>query len=131
MTSRGLDLHWLPGCRAICRLPPKSAVPAWAAGRFLSTTRTADELSIVCDCDAVPESVRQEGPYAMLRIVGSMELGLVGVLASIAGPLATAGLPIFVVSTFDTDYILVRDAERERAEEVLVAAGHRFVDAGG
>jgi hypothetical protein len=122
-----LDLIWLPGCQAICRLGPKSAVPEWAAGRFLSTTRTADELSIVCDCDAVPDAVRQEGPYAIFRVVGSMDLGLVGILAAIAAPLAAERISIVAISTFDTDYVLVREDDRGRAESALTGAGHRFL----
>ncbi|HLF55907.1 MAG TPA: ACT domain-containing protein [Thermoanaerobaculia bacterium] len=128
MPAARLDLIWLPGLHAVCRLGPKAAAPDWAAGRFVSSTRTADELSIVCEFGGVPDEVRQEGPYAMFRVAGSLELGLTGILASLASPLAAAGIPIFALSTFDTDYVLVRERDRARAETTLTAAGHRFVE---
>ena len=124
--SARLDLRWLPGDHSICRLAPKSALPEWAAGRFLSATRTPEELSIVCEAGAVPAEVRSEGPYALLRVEGALELGLVGILASLTGPLAAAGVPLFALSTFDTDYVLVRVADRPRAERALAEVGHRF-----
>ena len=95
----------------------------------MSITRTVDELSVVCLAEEAPAGSRAEGPYALMRVAGSMALGLTGVLASIAAPLAAAQISIFAVATFDTDYLLVRMADRERAAAALVAAGHRFVEA--
>jgi len=93
---------------------------------FLSISRSADELSVVCAEGYAPIDARSEGPYAILRVAGAMELDLVGVLASLAAPLASAGIAIFALSTFDTDYLLVRESERTRVQATLVAAGHRF-----
>jgi hypothetical protein len=125
-----LELRWLPGSHVVCRLGPKAATPDWALGRFVSATRTADELSVVCETGTVPEDVQAEGPYTMFRVTGALDLGLTGILASLAAPLAAAGIPIFAISTFDTDYVLVRERDRQRAEAALAGAGHRFV-AGG
>lgn len=125
----GRRLAWIEGRYAICRLPAKTAVPELAAGAFASISRSADELSIVCLETAAPVGARREGPFALFRVTGAMDLGLTGVLASIAGPLAAAGVPIFAVATFDTDYLLVPEVARQRAEAALVEAGHRFVSA--
>ena len=126
-TGKKLELLWVEGEYAICQLPAHAHLTAMPGGPFLSITRTTDELSIVCLAEEAPEGSRSEGPYALLRVAGSMELGLTGVLASIAAPLAAAHISIFSVATFDTDYLLVRAADRERAGAALVAAGHRFV----
>ena len=128
MTHR-LELQWIEGEYAICRLDPHARLSAMPRGPFMSITRTVDELSVVCLADEAPEGSRSEGPYALMRVAGSMELGLTGVLASIAAPLATAGVPIFSVATFDTDYLLVRAADRDRAEKALIAAGHQVTPA--
>lgn len=106
----------LPESYAICRLPPADGVPAWAfPGGLTSVTRTHDELSIVCRQDAVPEGVRCEPGWRCLRVAGTLDLRLVGVLASLTVPLAEAGVSVFAVSTYDTDYLLVRSGDLERA----------------
>ena len=127
-SGRGLELVWVAGRYAICRLGGAEEVPEWGRGAFVTVSRTAEELSIVCDFERVPGEVSAEGPFLLLRVAGSLDLGLVGILASLAGPLARAEVPIFAISTFETDYLLVRESDRERAESALVAAGHRFLD---
>jgi len=123
--DRGLDLHVLPGSYAICRLGPGDAPPAWATrGGFFSITRTAGELSVVCDAAAVPATARAEGGFKVLAVRGPLELDLTGVLASLAAPLASAGIALFSISTFDTDHVLVRDGNLDRAIEALREAGH-------
>lgn len=114
----------LGGTFAVCRLGKSAAVPAWAAGDFLSVTRTAEELSVVCPEAAVPEGVRCERGWRCLRVAGTVPFSAVGVLASLAGPLAAAGVSLFAVSTFDTDYLLVKDDDMERAVGALRGAGH-------
>lgn len=123
-----VELIWIPGRFAIGKLPADAALLSVPGGPFFSVTRTADELSLVCAEDEMPARARREGPYALFRVVGSMDLGLVGVLAAIARPLAAYGVSVFSVATFDTDYVLVRESDRERARAALEAAGHRFVD---
>jgi hypothetical protein len=125
-TTRRLELHWIEGEYAVCRLDPHARLSAMPRGPFMSITRTVDELSVVCLAEEAPEGSRVEGPYALMRVAGSMVLGVTGVLASLAAPLAAAQISIFAVATFDTDYLLVRTADRTLAEATLVAAGHRF-----
>jgi hypothetical protein len=109
---------------AVCRLGPHDAPPAWAAsGPLQALVRTGDELSIVCAERAVPEGVRAERGFRALRVVGTLDFALTGILAAIAAPLAREGVSIFAVSTFDTDYVLVREADLARARRALEADG--------
>jgi hypothetical protein len=125
MIHHQLNLAWLQGAFAVCRLTADAPLPTWAtAGEFLSITRTAGELSIVCPEEAVPQGVQCERGWRCLRVAGPLEFSLVGVLASLAVPLAEAGISIFVVSTFDTDYLLVKEEKQQQAAEVLRQAGH-------
>ena len=120
-----LTLSLLKGRFAVCRLAPGHEVPAWASGgAFASITRTGDELSVVCAEGAVPEGTRCERGWRILRIEGPLNFELTGILASVGAPLAAAGVSIFAVSTFDTDYVLVREETVERAIAALGAAGH-------
>jgi hypothetical protein len=129
-TSR-LALLGVAGSFAVCKLPAGSPLPAWAtAGDFFSVTRTTDELSVVCREEAVPEGVVCERGWRCLRVAGAMPFTLVGVLASLTTPLASAGVSVFAISTFDTDYLLVPAGDLPRAVAALRAAGH-LVDAGG
>ena len=112
-----LRLELLRGKFAIVKLEADAQIPAWAAGgEFLSITRTREELSIVHEAP--------DGEWRSLKVEGPLDFSLVGVLASIADPLARAGVSIFAVSTFDTDYILVKAADLDRAVAALRRAGH-------
>ena len=123
-----LTLSLLDGRFAVCRLAPGDEVPAWASGgAFMSVTRTREELSVACAEGAVPEGTRCERGLRVLQIEGPLDFGLTGILASVAAPLAEAGLSIFAVSTFDTDYVMVREESVERAIAALAAAGHRVL----
>ena len=109
----------------MCRLPPDAAIPAWAAGgTFSSITRTPDELSIVCEERLAPDDGKSEGGWRALQVAGPLDFALVGILAAIAAPLAEAGVSIFAVSTFDTDYVLVKESNLARAIDALRDAGH-------
>jgi hypothetical protein len=119
-----LTLTILPGCYAVCRLPADAPFPLWSAGDFVSISRTADELSVVCAEDAVPAEVRCERGWRCLRVAGTIDFGVVGVLASLTAPLAGARVSVFAVSTFDTDYLLVKEADFDRACEALERQGH-------
>ena len=116
---------------AVARLAADAPVPAWASAgggaAFISVTRTADELSIVAPSAAVPPDVRAEGPFVALRVAGTLAFGLVGIVQSLARPLAEAGIPIFVVSTFDTDWVLVPASRLDAAVTALETAGHDIV----
>jgi len=114
---------------AVCRLDAGSDVPPWVdrSMEFTSVTRTIDELSIVCARDAVPEGVPMEGPWRALRVQGPIVMTLIGVVAALANPLADAGISIFAISTFDTDYILVHEPDFDAAVGALTRAGHVVV----
>ena len=116
----------LPGAYAVCRWPPGETPPdSVQQGDFVSITRTPTELSVVCAFDAVPAAVVCEGPWRMLAVRGPLDFSLTGVMASLALPLAEAAISIFTVSTYDTDYLLVRAADLDRAVAALRRAGHR------
>ena len=110
---------------AICRFGPGDRAPDWAtAGSWWSMTRTRDELSIVCAEAAVPEAVAASRGWRRLRFEGPLPLDQTGILASVTGPLAAARVSVFAVATYDTDYVLVPDAQRAAAIAALEAAGH-------
>ena len=120
-----LPLRVLPARLAVCFLPPEAPLPDWATrGTFHSVTRTDDELSVVCDYTAIPPNVVHEGPWACLQVDGPLDFSLTGVLASLAAPLAGAGISIFAVSTYRTDYVLVPERDLNAALQALSAAGH-------
>jgi predicted N-acetyltransferase YhbS len=124
-----LRLLGVAGSFAVCQLATGAPIPSWATtGDLFSVTRTADELSVVCRQEAVPEGVVCERDWRCLRVAGSMPFTLVGVLASLTTPVAEAGVGVFAFSTFDTDYLLVKAGELTRAVAALRAAGH-LVDA--
>jgi hypothetical protein len=123
--SHQLTITVHPEKYAICRLDPGASVPSWAVGaRFLSVTRTAAELSVVCEDARAPQSAHAERDRRLLQIEGTLAFALTGVLASVAAPLAAAEISIFAVSTYDTDYLLVSEKDLQRAMQVLDAAGH-------
>ena len=116
----------IPGLLAVCRLSPSDAVPSWANGPgFVSITRTDDELSIVCADGVVPRGTPCMRGYVAMRVAGTLAPELVGVLVSLATPLADAGIPILAIGTHDTDYVLVREADLDRAVGALQHAGHQ------
>ena len=120
-----LALSILPDPLAICRLSPAEDVPEWAMiGEFVSITHTGDELSIVCAEEHVPPDVKADRAWRALKVEGPLDLALTGVLASLAAPLAQAQINLFAVSTFNTDYLLVKEYNLTRACEVLRQAGH-------
>lgn len=125
MTAHRLELLILDERLAVCKLGPEGEIPSWAAGsRFCSITRTHDELSIVCPEASAPGEVQAVRGWRCFRVAGAMDFSVVGVLASLTTPLAEAKVGIFAVSTFVTDYLLVKEEDLGRAIEALVAYGH-------
>lgn len=120
----GLRLEAVEGEYAVCRLEPGAEVaePAGAGG-FWSVTRTAEETSVVCPAGEGPDGARVEGPFALLRVAGTLEFSLTGVLSELTAPLADAGVSVFAISTFDTDYLLVPSDILGLATEALRKAG--------
>jgi uncharacterized protein len=113
---------------AVCRLDPTAAVPTWLArAEFISITRTSDELSIVCPEEFVPQDVRCQRGWRGFRIAGRIEFTAIGVLASLVRPLADAGISLFAIATFDTDYLLVKEDRWGDTADVLRSAGHVFL----
>lgn len=127
-TSRimNLNLIVLPDTIAICRLDADSPIPDWAIGEFVSITRTPDELSIVCRQDQVPDGVQCERSWRYFRVAGTLDFTLVGVIASLTGALAEVGISVFVVSSFNTDFVLVREQDLAKAVGVLEEDGHNI-----
>lgn len=121
-----LSLDLLPDRLAVCRLDPGSPLPEAPAHGLWSLTRTPDEISVVLPESAAQPAWRVEGGWRCFRVAGPLDFSLTGVMASLSRPLAEAGIPIFVLSTFDTDYLLVKEERLERAREVLVQAGHEI-----
>lgn len=122
-----LTLSLLPDTYAICRLDPEAHIPDWAcAGDFVSITRTSDELSIVDREGDVPEGLKCDRGWRCLKVEGPLDLSLTGVLASLLNPLAEARINIFAISTFDTDYLLVKEVNLARATAVLIRSGNRL-----
>ncbi len=123
----------LPGAWAVARIEPDRPLPApeLSASLFLSITRTADEISVVCPEQAAPEGARVEAGWSVMKLHGPFPFDLTGILVSFAAPLAEAGIGIFAISTFDTDYLLVKTARLDDALEALAAAGHELVEESG
>lgn len=110
---------------AVCRLDRGAEVPAWAVtAAFYSVTRTPDELSIVCPERHVPSETKCERGWRALKLEGPFDLALTGILVSVAAPLAEAGVGVFAIATYDTDYVLVRESQLELAGSVLSERGH-------
>ena len=110
---------------AVCRLDAWAEIPAWATGSpFFSVTRTDDELSVVCAEGNVPKDISQERGWRPLKLEGPFGLSMVGILSSVAVPLAGAGASIFALSTFDTDYVLVREGQLDLAIDAVREHGH-------
>lgn len=129
--TRQLHLTVLAGEYAVCRLSPEAAtIPTWAfAGHWYSLTRTDDELSVVCPASLVPDEVQAERDWCMLRLTGPFPFDMTGVLAAVLVPLGAATIPIFALSTFDTDYVLIKTPDLARAVTALRDAGHRVDEA--
>lgn len=114
-----------PDALAVVRLGPGSEVPRWATSSTLfSVTATATETSLVCHASTVPTKARREGPFVAYEVAGPLDFGLTGVLVGLLTPVAAAGISVFTISTFDTDWILVRADAADRADEAWKAAGH-------
>lgn len=127
--SEKLRFSQLPGRYAIVRLPPDSGIPDWAIkGDFTSITRTADELSIVCPAENLPADVQSPLRWICLKLEGPFPFSQTGVLLSFIRPLSENKVPIFAISTYDTDYVLIPEEFVEVALQALLGAGHRIID---
>ena len=125
MTQRKLKLSLLEEKYGICTLPKDAPIPHWVSKESLvSITRTGKELTIVCKQDIIPSKLQSDLNWRCFKIDGSFDLSQIGVISSISSPLADAGISIYVISTYDTDYFLVKDDNLEKSISVLSNFGH-------
>ncbi len=120
-----MQLELLPETFAICRLEKTAPFPPWASASqgLLCLARTQDEVSVVCEDRLVPPDARSERGWRAVRVAGTLDFSLTGVLARIAQPLAESRVSLFALSTFDTDYVLVREATLDAALRALESQG--------
>ncbi|HZW93935.1 MAG TPA: ACT domain-containing protein [Candidatus Eremiobacteraceae bacterium] len=122
-----LKFRQLPGSYAIVRLAPDSSIPDWAMrGEFTSITRTADELSIVCPAESVPKDFDPGLRWICLKLEGPFPFSQTGILLSFIEPLSNNGIPIFAISTYNTDYVLIPQEHADWAKNLLRKAGHEL-----
>jgi len=118
-------LTLLPDTYAVCRLDKNAPLPDWATrGPLSSVTRTVEELSVLCPDAYVPADVMKESGWKVLMVEGPLEFSLTGILASLTSPLARKAISIFALSTYDTDYVLVKGNQLEEAVQVLRTEGY-------
>ena len=119
-----LHLTVQAGILAVCRLASDAPLPSWSVhGPLISITRTADELSIVCPEERVPEGTTIERGWRSLKVEGPLDFALTGILVRLTTPLATAAISVFCFSTFDTDYVLIQRGDESRAIAAWRGAG--------
>jgi len=119
------DLTRYDDALAVVRLGPGADVPAWAsASTLFSVTATATETSLVCHASSVPKKAPKEGPFVAFEVTGPLDFALTGVLHTLLEPLAAAEISVFTISTFDTDWILVRSGRADAAQQAWQDAGH-------
>jgi uncharacterized protein len=122
-----LKFRQLPGAYAVVRLGPDAPIPAWATqGEFTSIARTADELSVVCPAENLPPDVHSPHQWICLKLEGPFPFSQTGVLLSFIQPLSSNAIPIFAISTYDTDYVLVQEELAAIAISTLQQAGHEL-----
>jgi hypothetical protein len=130
--GRSLELHVLQGRMAICRLGPEEEAPPWAdSGVFSSVTHTKAETTVVCQEGNVPAGITCSKGWRCLRIGDVLDFSETGILSTLTAPLAGEGIPVYVLSTYSTDLILIKEKDLSRAVRVLSGAGHRVFSENG
>ena len=125
MDSKKLSLKIMPERMAVCRLDASAPLPGWLDGSgFYSITRTQEELSLVCHEALTPPGIKCERGWRCFRVQGVLDFSEIGIMFSLTQPLAINDVSVFVISTFDTDYFLVKEKELPKAIDALTAAGH-------
>lgn len=128
MKEQVLTMVLLSKTYSVCRLAPESTIPDWPLkGDFYSVSKTRDELSVVCEDDLVPAKVTCEKAWKVLKIQGPLDFALVGILSKISQVLADVSVSIFAISTFDTDYILVKEKDLDQAVSALREASYEIL----
>jgi uncharacterized protein len=130
--DRSFELHLLPGRMAICRLDPEEEWPPWAGSTVLSSvTRTQAEMTVVCQEENVPAGITCNESWRCLQIGGVLDFCETGILSSLTAPLAAESIPVYALSTYSTDLILIKEEDLSRAVPALSRAGHRVFSANG
>lgn len=124
-----MRLYRLPGLLAVCKLDHNAALPDWVDEEdFTALVRTSEELTVVCPQANVPAFVTAEVGWVALKVHGPLEFDMVGVLAELSTTLAKAGVSIFAISTYNTDYILLKESRLDIACSALEEVGHTVLD---
>ncbi|OGP51944.1 MAG: amino acid-binding protein [Deltaproteobacteria bacterium RBG_13_51_10] len=127
MLDLKLTLSILPETLVICQMDKDARIPDWLlAGTFYSITKTAEELSVVCPQTNVPEGIKKDEGWRCLKVEGPLDFSTTGILASLTMPLAKEGISVFAVSTYNTDYLLVKEQHLGKAVQVLSQNGHQI-----
>ena len=124
MPRVALALSVLPGEFVVCRLDAEEGDVGQARGPLWCMVRDADGLTVICREVDAPPAADRDAAWRALKVEGSFSFSAVGVLASIASPLAEAGVSILAVSSYGRDYVLVKQTQLDGALAALVAAGH-------
>ncbi|MCK4988745.1 MAG: ACT domain-containing protein [Desulfobacterales bacterium] len=128
MNSKNLSLKILPDRMAVCRFEPTTPVPDWIdQSGFYSITRTEEELTIVCAETLVARGTTSEIGWRCFKVEGPLDFSEIGIIFSLTQPLARSGVSVFVLSTFDTDYLMVKEKDLSEAIDALRAEGHQFI----
>jgi hypothetical protein len=126
MDFRKLSLKILADRMAVCRFEPSAPLPDWFdQPGFYSITRTAEELSVVCNEERVPLGTESETGWRCFQLLGPFNFSEIGIISSLTHPLTESGVSVFVISTFDTDYLMVKEKDFPKAVDVLTARGHQ------
>ena len=129
MIEKILTMKLLKETYGVCRLDNNESIPEWVQkSSFFSITRTSDELSIVCSLENIPNGIKFEKEWRILKIEGPLDFSLIGILASISTILAQRGISIFAISTYDTDYILVKNIDIDNAVKSLIKEHYDVID---
>ena len=129
MSENKLILQLLKEKYGVCRLAETSSIPEWAkTSDFFSITKTYDELSIVCLEANIPEDIKYEKDWRILKIEGQLDFSLIGILSEISTILAQNKISIFAISTYDTDYILVKDKDIKNAIASLIKERYEVIE---
>lgn len=128
MSEKILTIKLLKEKFGVCRLDKNSLIPEWSQNDdFFSITRTSDELSIVCKEDNIPNDIKYEKDWRILKVEGPLDFSLIGILSKISTILAQRGISIFAISTYDTDYILVKDKDIKNAVTSLIKERYEVI----
>lgn len=124
-----LQLQVLPQDLSVCRMDSQAPVPEWAtrSSHFTSVSKIGQELSIITETDYCPKDIKAESGFKAIKVSGTLDFSLIGILANLTTTLAKSGISVFALSTYDTDYLLVRKEQLDEAKKALQEAGHQFI----